>query len=70
MVLHWKVSLIDLFLIKFSFEFLKDEDLRQGLVDALRRGYTDFIELFIEYGITLEKLTIQDLEHLYCTASV
>ncbi len=50
--------------------FFKDEDLRQGLVDALRRGYIDFIELFIEYGITFDKLTVKDLEYLYSTASV
>ena len=50
--------------------FSKDEDLRQGLVDALRRGYIDFIELFIEYGVTFDKLTVKDLEYLYSTASV
>ena len=49
---------------------LKIEDLRQGLVDALFRGHIDFIELFIEYGITLEKLTFKDLEYLYSTAYV
>ncbi|CAF1451499.1 unnamed protein product [Rotaria sordida] len=48
----------------------RDEDLRQALLDAFRRGYVDFIELFIEYGITLEKLTIKDLEYLYTSASV
>ncbi|CAF1262466.1 unnamed protein product [Adineta steineri] len=47
-----------------------NEDLRQGLVDALSRGYIDFIELFIEYGITLEKLTIKDLDYLYSTAYI
>jgi len=44
--------------------------MRLGLVDAIRRGYIEFIELFIEYGTTLEKLTIGDLELLYSKASV
>ena len=48
----------------------KSEDLRQGLVDALRRNHMDFIELFIEYGIALEKLTNGDLDYLYNSASV
>ncbi|CAF4941330.1 unnamed protein product, partial [Rotaria sp. Silwood1] len=48
----------------------RGEDLRQALLDALRRGYVDFIELFLEYGITLEKLTIRDLEYLYISASI
>ena len=62
---------IDLFELRNSIVYyLKDEDLRQALLDALRRGYVDFIELFIEYGITLEKLTIKDLEYLYTSASV
>jgi hypothetical protein len=50
--------------------FSKDEDLRQGLVDALRRGHINFIELFIEYGVTLDKLTVKDLDYLYSSASV
>ena len=55
----------------YRFFFLeKPEDLRQGLVDALRRGYIDFIELFIEYGVTLDMLTAGDIEYLYTTASV
>lgn len=44
--------------------------MRSGLVDAIRRGYIEFIELFIEYGVTLEKLTVGDLETLYHKASV
>jgi hypothetical protein len=40
------------------------------LVDAIRRSYIAFIELFIEYGVTLDKITIGDLEYLYSTASV
>jgi hypothetical protein len=44
--------------------------MRSGLVDAIHRGYIKFIELFIEYGVTLEKLTVGDLEILYHKASV
>jgi hypothetical protein len=47
-----------------------EDNRRLGLVDALRRGHMDFIELFIEYGITLDKLTVNDLDYLYSTASV
>lgn len=49
---------------------MKKEDLREGLVDALRLGYTDFIQLFIEYGVTLDKITLKDLDELYATTSV
>lgn len=50
--------------------FFKTEDLRQILVDALRRNYTDFIEIFLEFGINLETLTVEDLECLYKSAEV
>jgi hypothetical protein len=43
----------------------KRNDLRQALLDALRRGHVDFVELLIEYGASLEKLTIADIEQLY-----
>ena len=47
-----------------------EEEIRLGLVDAIRRGYIDFIELFLEYGLTFGKLTVGDMEYLYSTASV
>lgn len=43
----------------------KRDDLRRALLDALRRGHVDFVELLIEYGASLEKLTFDDIEHLY-----
>ena len=33
-------------------------------------GHVDFVELLIGLGISLEKLTNEDLNHLYKTASV
>ena len=66
----WQVSDSINYRKKYGERLFKDEDLRQGLVDALRRGYSDFIELFIEYGVTFDKLTVKDLEYLYSTASV
>ncbi|CAF3552086.1 unnamed protein product [Rotaria sp. Silwood1] len=45
----------------------KEDDLRRALVDALHRGYVDFVELLIEFGTSLEKLTNGDLKHLYAT---
>ncbi|CAF3036069.1 unnamed protein product [Rotaria socialis] len=45
----------------------KEEDLSRALVDALRRGYVDFVELLIEFGTSLEKLTNGDLKQLYTT---
>ncbi|CAF3362365.1 unnamed protein product [Rotaria sp. Silwood1] len=45
----------------------KEDDLRRALVDALRRGHVDFVELLIEFGTSLEKLTNGDLKHLYTT---
>ncbi|CAF3929782.1 unnamed protein product [Rotaria sp. Silwood2] len=48
----------------------KEDDLRRALVDALDRGHVDFVELFIEFGISLEKLTTEDLEQLYKTTSI
>ena len=46
------------------------EDLRRALVDALRRGHVDFVELLIEFGTSLENLTIGDLRRLYETQTV
>lgn len=43
----------------------KRNDLRRALLDALRRGHVDFVELLVEYGASLEKLTIGDMEQLY-----
>ncbi|CAF1368298.1 unnamed protein product [Rotaria sordida] len=43
----------------------KKGDLRRGLVDALRRGHVDFVELLIEFGTSLEELTNEDLKELY-----
>ncbi|CAF1005183.1 unnamed protein product [Adineta steineri] len=43
------------------------DDLRRALLDAFRRGHVDFVELLIEYGASLEKLTINDIEQLYET---
>ncbi|CAF0835257.1 unnamed protein product [Adineta steineri] len=44
-----------------------EDDLRRAIVDALRRGHVDFVELLIEFGTPLEKLTAGDLEYLYST---
>ncbi|CAF4335900.1 unnamed protein product, partial [Adineta steineri] len=44
---------------------LPEPDLCEALIDALRRGYIDFIELLIDYGASLKKLTLNDLEQLY-----
>ncbi|CAF5086201.1 unnamed protein product [Rotaria sp. Silwood1] len=43
----------------------KEDDLCRALVDALYRGHVDFVELIIEYGTSLEKLTNGDLKQLY-----
>jgi hypothetical protein len=48
----------------------KVEDLQRALIDALRRGHVDFVELLIEFGTSLKKLTVHDLEQLYASASV
>ena len=45
-------------------------DLRHALVDALSRGYVDFVELFMDYGISLDKLTLADIEELYASSDV
>ncbi|CAF1071818.1 unnamed protein product [Rotaria sordida] len=45
----------------------KEDDLRHALVDALHRGHVDFVELLIEFGTSLEKLTNGDLKQLYAT---
>lgn len=39
-------------------------------MDALSLGYADFVELFIDYGISLDKLTLADIEQLYAAADV
>ncbi|CAF3075043.1 unnamed protein product, partial [Rotaria sp. Silwood2] len=43
----------------------KEDDLRRALVYALHRGHVDFVELLIEFGTSLEKLTNGDLRQLY-----
>ncbi|CAF1599127.1 unnamed protein product [Adineta ricciae] len=43
----------------------KEDDLRRALVDALLRGHVDFVELLIEFGTSLEKITFGDLRFLY-----
>ncbi|CAF3943375.1 unnamed protein product [Rotaria sordida] len=45
------------------------DDLRSALVNALRRGHVDFVELLIEFGTPLETLTNGDLQQLYTTTS-
>ncbi|CAF3724318.1 unnamed protein product [Adineta steineri] len=55
---------------EFSITKWTKEDVRLGLVDAIRRGYIGFIELFNEFGTTFPKLTLGDLEYLYSTASI
>lgn len=45
-------------------------DLRHALVDALDRGYVDFVDLLIDYGTSLDKLTLADLEQLYASSDV
>ncbi|CAF1027358.1 unnamed protein product [Adineta ricciae] len=42
-----------------------DNDLCQVLIDALRRDSLDFVELLMDYGTSLGKLTLNDLEQLY-----
>ncbi|CAF4804000.1 unnamed protein product, partial [Rotaria sp. Silwood2] len=42
-----------------------ENDLRRALVYALHRGHVDFVELLIEFGTSLEKLTNGDLRQLY-----
>ncbi|CAF3703276.1 unnamed protein product [Rotaria sordida] len=49
---------------------VKKEDLQRALVDALRRGHVDFVELLIELGASPAKLTVDDLERLYVSASI
>jgi hypothetical protein len=48
----------------------KEIDLCNALVDALRRGYVDFVELIMDYGTSLEKLTLNNLEQLYASSDV
>ncbi|CAF1309475.1 unnamed protein product [Adineta steineri] len=49
---------------------LPEPDLCEALIDALRRGYIDFIELLIDYGASLKKLTLNDLEQLYSYSDI
>jgi hypothetical protein len=53
-----------LFVLKYN-PISQRNDLRRALLDALHRGHVDFVELLIEYGASLEKLTITDIEQLY-----
>lgn len=46
----------------------KDNDLCQALFDALRRDYLDFVHLLIEYGASLDKLTVKHLDQLYASS--
>ncbi|CAF4339085.1 unnamed protein product, partial [Rotaria sordida] len=48
----------------------KEDDLHRALVDALHRGHVDFVELLVEFGTSLEKLTNGDLKQLYATTLV
>jgi len=64
-----------LFLFRWYFitdnvSFFKDVDLCQVLVDALDRNCIDFIELFMNYGASLENLTLNNLEQLYTSPDV
>ncbi|CAF5014336.1 unnamed protein product, partial [Rotaria sp. Silwood1] len=45
----------------------KEDDLQRALFNALHRGHVDFVELLIEFGASLEKLTNGDLKQLYAT---
>ncbi|CAF1054224.1 unnamed protein product [Rotaria sordida] len=45
----------------------KEDDLHRTLVDTLHRGHVDFVELLIEFGTSLEKLTNGDLKQLHAT---
>ncbi len=64
-----------LFLFRWDFitdnvSSFKDVDLCQVLVDALDRNCIDFIELFMNYGASLENLTLNNLEQLYISSDV
>lgn len=48
----------------------KEIDLCDALVDALRRDYVDFVKLLMDFGASLEKLTLNNLEQLYASANV
>jgi len=48
----------------------KEVDLCHALVDALRRNYVEFVELLIDYGTSITKLTLYNLEQLYAAADV
>lgn len=49
---------------------MKENDLCHALFDALRRDYVDFVKLLIDFGASLEKLTLNNLEQLYASADV
>lgn len=49
---------------------MKDIDLCHALIDALRRDDVNFVELLMDYGTTVEKLTLNDLEQLYASSDV
>ncbi|CAF0967570.1 unnamed protein product, partial [Didymodactylos carnosus] len=42
-----------------------EEDLHTALMDALRRGLVNFVELLCEFGASLEKITEKNLGQLY-----
>ena len=48
----------------------KEIDLCHALIDALRRDYVEFVELLMDYGTPLEKLTLDNLEQLYASTDV
>ncbi len=50
--------------------FSKESDLCDALVDALRRGSVDFVELLMDYGTSLENVTLSNLETLYASSDV
>ncbi|CAF0797093.1 unnamed protein product [Didymodactylos carnosus] len=43
----------------------KEEDLHNVLMDALRRGHVNFVELLCEFGASLERITVKNLDQLY-----
>ena len=70
LISEWKVE-IDMFVYLLSLYFhFKEDDLCQALVDALRRGYIDFIELLMDHGTSLKQLTLNNLEQLYAHSDV
>ncbi|CAF0941798.1 unnamed protein product [Adineta steineri] len=47
-----------------------EDNLCQALADGLERDSIDFLELLIEYGASLEKLTVNNLEQLYASCDI